>query len=204
MTLMRGPSRGGSPGGGSPIRRHKLAGSLVAIGSAAVVSVYTVGYISTQSSIDDLTAQLDTPAPVAAAPSTGRASTAPTATPVPSTRGAAAVPPNTTTRSIPPTPTPTPSTSASATAYKDGTYTGTGTSRHGDITVEVVITNGEIVSASVARCQTRYPCSDVNPLISAVLTDQSVPHVHVSGATDSSTAYKSAVTRALQQALAGV
>jgi uncharacterized protein with FMN-binding domain len=78
-----------------------------------------------------------------------------------------------------------------------------GTSRHGSITATVVIEGGEIMSASVTNCQTRYPCSDVNALVSAVLTNQTVPTTNVSGATDSSRAYKTAVTQALQKALTG-
>jgi uncharacterized protein with FMN-binding domain len=157
---------------------RKLAGGLLALGSSAVVSVYTLGYVSTQSSINDLSQQV-----------------AATASPAPSNQTVV------TPRSA---PTATPSTSAATAGYQDGTYTGTGNSRHGSITVSVVIKNGEITSASVSDCRTRYPCSDINPLISAVLTNQKVPTNHVSGATDSSTAYKSAVKAALQKALVGV
>src|SRR5690242_10345443 len=50
-----------------------------------------------------------------------------------------------------PSPASTPSVAATPTAvasgYKDGTYTGVGTSRHGDIQAQVVIQNGKIVSA---------------------------------------------------------
>jgi uncharacterized protein with FMN-binding domain len=164
--------------------RRKLSGGLLALGGAAVVSVYTVGYASSQSSIDDLTAQLElasptaTVAPAGGSSSTGRAATA--------------------------APTPAPSTATNASVrYVDGTYTGMGTSRHGSITATVVIEGGEIMSASVTNCQTRYPCSDVNALVSAVLTNQTVPTTNVSGATDSSRAYKTAVTQALQKALTG-
>jgi uncharacterized protein with FMN-binding domain len=164
--------------------RRKLSGSLLALGSAAVVSIYTVGYASTRSSLDDLTAQVETPIPTSTA--TQRAN-----------RPAASGTPR-------PAPTQAPATSPVSGKYADGTYTGTGTSRHGNITVTVVIKGGQITSAAVTNCATRYPCSDVNPLVSAVLTNQQVPTNHVSGATDSSTAYKTAVTRALQQAQAGV
>jgi uncharacterized protein with FMN-binding domain len=84
--------------------------------------------------------------------------------------------------------------------YKDGTYVGKGTSRHGDIQATVVITGGQIVSARVTRCQTRYPCSDVDQLVQEVVSIQAAPVHHISGASDSSRAYKQAVVNALAQA----
>jgi uncharacterized protein with FMN-binding domain len=84
--------------------------------------------------------------------------------------------------------------------YKDGTYVGLGTSRHGDIDATVVIQGGVIVSAKVTRCMTRYPCSDVTPLVSETTAIQATPVHHVSGASDSSRAYKMAVANALAQA----
>jgi uncharacterized protein with FMN-binding domain len=92
--------------------------------------------------------------------------------------------------------------SLSNVTYKDGTYTGSGNSRHGGMRVAVVIKDGKIVSANVASCSTRYPCSDVNPLIRAAISKQGVPASHVSGATDSSQAYRQALTNALKQAKA--
>ena len=86
--------------------------------------------------------------------------------------------------------------------YRDGTYTGTGNSRHGGMQVTVVIKGGKITSANVTSCGTRYPCSDVDPLIGAAISRQSVPVNHVSGSTDSSQAYRQALTSALKQAKA--
>jgi hypothetical protein len=45
--------------------------------------------------------------------------------------------------------------------WKDGTYTGWGYSRHGDIEAEVVIAGGRILSATISQCRTRYSCSVV-------------------------------------------
>ena len=79
-----------SPAPKQPTRR-KLSGSLLALGGAAVVSVYTVGYASSQSSIDDLASQLDVPAPAVTSapanntPSARSAGSRPTATPSPPT-----------------------------------------------------------------------------------------------------------------------
>ncbi|TFG40599.1 MAG: hypothetical protein E4H48_07405, partial [Syntrophobacterales bacterium] len=49
-------------------------------------------------------------------------------------------------------------------ASKDGAYTGYGTSRHGDIEASVVIEKGRILSASISKCYTRYPCSLISLL----------------------------------------
>ena len=85
--------------------------------------------------------------------------------------------------------------------FKDGTYTGWGTCRHGDIEASIVITNGRIVSARVSTCLTRYPCTPwLDPLPAQVLKRQS-PNVDiVSGATDSADAFYGAVYDALFKA----
>jgi len=91
-------------------------------------------------------------------------------------------------------------TAATTAAYKDGTYTGTGTSRHGNITASVVVQGGKIVSADITQCGTRYPCSDIASLPGQVVARQSAPVNLVSGATDSSHAYQGAIQNALMQA----
>jgi uncharacterized protein with FMN-binding domain len=102
-----------------------------------------------------------------------------------------------------PAPTPQPSTTPPASAaYKDGTYTGRGTSRHGDITATVVVKGGKIVSADVADCSTRYPCNLVQPLVTSVVSTQAAPTRRISGATDSSNAYRQAIGSALTSARA--
>lgn len=171
-------------------KSRKFAGSLAALSAAAVISIYTVGYASTASSIDDLAAQIPT---AAATTSTTTTSALPAGTPAPSTAAGRTAPL--------PTATAAPSTSGK---YVDGTYAGTGNSRHGSITATVVIAGGKITSASVTNCATRYPCSDVDALVKATVANQGVPTSNVSGATDSSNAYKTAVSSALQKALTGV
>jgi uncharacterized protein with FMN-binding domain len=84
--------------------------------------------------------------------------------------------------------------------YKDGTYTGWGTSRHGDIQAFVVIENGRIASATIAQCLTRYSCSWIAALPPQVAARQSPEVDYVSGATQSTNAFYYAVVDALAKA----
>jgi uncharacterized protein with FMN-binding domain len=96
-----------------------------------------------------------------------------------------------------------PATAASAalvSQYKDGTYTGWGTCRHGDIQARVVIQAGRIASATIAQCLTRYSCSWISPLPPQVVTRQSPETDYVSGATQSTNAFYYAVVEALTAA----
>jgi uncharacterized protein with FMN-binding domain len=77
---------------------------------------------------------------------------------------------------------------------------GTGSSRHGSIEATVVVEDGQIVSADITGCGTRWPCGRVSQLPARVLAAQSADVNYVSGATDSSQAYLRAVAAALQQA----
>ena len=84
--------------------------------------------------------------------------------------------------------------------YKDGTYLGWGTSRHGDIQAQVVIENGRIASATIAQCLTRYSCSVIEKLPPQVAERQSPETDYVSGATQSTNAFYYAVVEALSKA----
>jgi uncharacterized protein with FMN-binding domain len=85
--------------------------------------------------------------------------------------------------------------------YADGTYTGWGYSRHGDIEATVIIEEGRIASALISKCQTRYPCAGVvDHLPGQVLNRQRAKVDFVSGATQSSYAYEDAVAQALAKA----
>ena len=90
--------------------------------------------------------------------------------------------------------------SAPASQYKDGTYTGWGTCRHGDIQARVVIAGGRIASATIAQCLTRYSCSWISPLPPQVVVRQSPETDYVSGATQSTNAFYYAVIEALTAA----
>jgi uncharacterized protein with FMN-binding domain len=94
---------------------------------------------------------------------------------------------------VPPAP-------ASPAKWKDGTYTGWGTSRHGDIQASVVVEGGRIASASIAQCLTRYSCSWIAPLPPQVVSRQSPEVDYVSGATQSTNAFYYAVVDALSKA----
>ncbi|MEO6186813.1 MAG: hypothetical protein ABIP38_05110 [Steroidobacteraceae bacterium] len=84
--------------------------------------------------------------------------------------------------------------------WRDGTYTGWGTSRHGDLKVQVVIRDGRIVDASIASCETRYPCDVISEIIPQPVARQ-VPDVdRVSRATESADAYYYGLVEALKEA----
>ena len=84
--------------------------------------------------------------------------------------------------------------------YKDGTYFGWGTSRHGDIQAQVIIEGGRIASATIAQCLTRCSCSVIAKLPPQVAERQSPETDYVSGATQSTNAFYYAVVEALSKA----
>jgi len=84
--------------------------------------------------------------------------------------------------------------------YKDGTYTGWGYCRHGDLQASVTIDGGRIVSAKVVQCLTRYSCNWIEPLYPQVVLRQSAEVDYISGASESSDAFYDAVTEALKKA----
>jgi uncharacterized protein with FMN-binding domain len=91
-------------------------------------------------------------------------------------------------------------TTPAAPAYRDGTYYGWGTSRHGDIQAAVVVDGGRITSAKIAQCLTRYSCSWIAALPPQVISRQSPEVDYVSGATQSTNAFYYAVIDALAKA----
>jgi uncharacterized protein with FMN-binding domain len=113
--------------------------------------------------------------------------------------------PTATTTPVPPPPTP-PVDSTAKTAdtahvqLKDGTFSGWGTSRHGDIEAGVEIKNGHIVSAFIVQCLTQYSCSWIAALPPQVVARQSTEVDYVSGATQSSNAFYYAIVEALKKA----
>jgi uncharacterized protein with FMN-binding domain len=100
----------------------------------------------------------------------------------------------------PPAPVAVAPTAPARNTWKDGTYYGWGTSRHGDIQAAVVIDGGRIASATIAQCRTRYSCSVIDKLPPEVAQRQSPDVDYVSGATQSANAFYYAVVEALAQA----
>ncbi len=98
------------------------------------------------------------------------------------------------------TPAPVKPAPAPATTWKDGTYTGWGSCRHGDIQASVVIKAGRIESATISDCRTRYSCSVIDILPPEVPQRQSPEVDYVSGATQSANAFYYAVLDALSKA----
>ena len=251
----------------------KVANSLLALSSAAVLAVYSAGYVRTRAAADRFAAQADVRRParpperVVAPPAAPAVSAAVTPEPAAETNPAARAQrpqsgPQTATRSgrgvqpPPPgivadraarhaankaliasilgtgavtaesapaqpaaqAPEPAPATlpaaagspapepqaappeSSVAPRYKDGTYYGWGTSRHGDIQATGMIKEGKIVGAVISECLTQYSCSWISMLPQQVIDRQSADVDYVSGATQSASAFYYAVLNALKKA----
>ena len=233
----------------------KVAPRLVALSSAAVLTIYAAGYLRTRSAAerfaaDDARRIAGSPgagavtlalAPPQSVDSSSRASVSaspavpalaspghdvsvsarPNAplgpSPAPVAVAAAPVPTSTEVwTALPPTPpTAVPLANPATTdgdprtaeplaepraLYKDGTYSGWGTSRHGDIQATVVVEGGRIASAAITQCLTRYSCSWISMLPPQVVSRQSPEVDYVSGATQSTNAFYYAVLEALSKA----
>jgi uncharacterized protein with FMN-binding domain len=209
---------------------QKMASSLVALSSAAVLTVYAAGYLRTRPAaqrfaVESAQRRTESPAPPSPAPtsaasappqrtvstravSSGAVSPrpAPTSTAVPNAEPA---PASTESSTVPPSSAPVAVETTSPTVpeeeprtaeYKDGTYLGWGSCRHGDIQASVVIEGGRIVSAGIAQCLTRYSCSWIAALPGQVVSRQSTNVDYVSGATQSVDAFADAVADALAKA----
>lgn len=242
---------------------------LMALSSAAVLSVYGVGYVQTQSAADEIAgaesrrrpnpsgaraggpgqAVQFAPAPASSGPTESVTSAVPEpaalSTPVPAANPAAAPKPtaavaklatSTKTDASAATPAEAPvptlpvaavaapelpsvqsisqtaaALTSSATAialqapppksqWKDGTYLGWGTCRHGDIQASVTVADGKIAVAKIAQCWTRYSCNWLDPVVPQVVARQSPNIDYVSGATQSVDAFYYAVVDALSKA----
>jgi uncharacterized protein with FMN-binding domain len=84
--------------------------------------------------------------------------------------------------------------------YKDGTYTGWGSCRHGDLQAQITIEGGKITVARISQCLTRYSCDVIGRLPPEVLQRQSAEVDWVTGATQSADAFSYAVSDALSKA----
>jgi uncharacterized protein with FMN-binding domain/outer membrane murein-binding lipoprotein Lpp len=114
--------------------------------------------------------------------------------------------PGTTSNAAPSTSTAPAASTAPSTAtqstYKDGTYSGMGTSRRGNVWVDVTVNGGQIELVTITRSTLQYPVRDIAGLPAQVVAKQSAQVNIVSGATYSSQAFRTAVSQALQGARA--
>ena len=146
---------------------------LVALSASAITAIYLAGYAHTQPADAEIGAS---PAPLA---TVSRSPTQPARAVARAT--ATAVP--------------------AAAAYKDGTYTGQGSSRRGNVWVSVSVANGRIGSVTITRSTLQYPVRDIAGLPAQAVQRQSAQVDIVSGATYSSQAFRTAVSQALAQAV---
>lgn len=218
----------------------KLKGSLTALGTAAVLGIYSAGYALTEDAArrleeqfgtgaepplsPDVPAQVVTQVPVtdvldtvgsgpevAAAPeetapvpaaATASVTAAATDKPAPAPKPAATSAPASGAAVAANRADTTATELATTSPYRDGTYSSWGErTRHGEIEARVEISGGKITSATVVSCGMRWPCSDINRLIPRVAERQSTDVGIVTGATQSSDAFVTAVRAALIMAM---
>jgi uncharacterized protein with FMN-binding domain len=166
---------------------------LVALSASAVAAMYAAGMLSTRA-----VAQSEAGTTTAETPVVPTSTLSQVSTSTPSVVVGASV---TATPTTPATATPSASATESASAYADGTYTGTGTSRFGNVTVSVTTSGGVISNVQITKVTTSYPVSRIASLPTQVVQNQTANVNVVSGATYSSRAFKQAVQQALSQAL---
>ena len=192
---------------------------LVALSASAIAAIYMAGYLRTQAADASIAAAsvptfaaAATPVVAAAPPPPAATSTvqpivqraappatAPRAQPTPAPQ-AAAPPPQTQSRSQPTTQTQTQPQGQTQGQYKDGTFTGQGSSRRGDVWVSVEVQSGHIANVTITRSTLQYPLRDIAGLPAQVVQRQSAQVDIVSRATYSSQAFKQAVSQALSKA----
>lgn len=175
--------------------------------------VLTVALLPSPQSVQPPSSEPSTPAVVPIPPANETASMA--STPPAVVRATSIIPPSpvipaatTSTAAlpvalVPPTTVTVPATTPVAALvgkYKDGTYIGWGTCRHGDIQVGVVIKEGRIFSVLITQCLTRYDCDIIAKLPKQAVARQSADVDYVSGATQSTNAFYYAVVEALSKA----
>jgi uncharacterized protein with FMN-binding domain len=170
---------------------RRIHGGLVSASGAAVLAVYMAGYLRTETAANRFVAQVAHRRVAAYAPRRVKS----VAEGLHWDNAAAS----------PSAPDPVPSVEVTPAAvpahlHKDGTYTGWGFSRHGNIEAKVVIEQGRIASATISQCRTRYSCGVIDTLPPEVAQRQSPDVDYVSGATQSADAFYQAVVAALNKA----
>lgn len=204
------------------VTSERISNHLVVLSSAAVLAVYSAGYLRTRSAADRLAARdqaakqlaahaalVVAPAPAAPVPEPD-SSQASATEPAPGKNGESNSPPSAVRSKPKPARSSASGESASSSSaaastnpgarFKDGIYQGRGSCPHGDIVAQVAIRNGQIAYAGIADCLTRYSCSVIKDLPMQVVVRQSTGVDVVSGATESTEAFQDAVTDALSKA----
>lgn len=189
--------------GTGPRERHRVARTLnknlVALGSAAIVGIYALGYARTQSAASPASFAASLPPPAVAMASPPPTSIAPISAATAIARAIATAPPTAPAASASAPAAPAASARA-ASAYRDGTYDGSGSNRRGTLDVAVTIQNGAITGAQITRYDMYYSASRISRLPGEVVARQNAQVDMVSGATYSAQAFKQAVSQALLQA----
>src|SRR6266567_3088724 len=166
---------------------RKMTRRLVALSASAIATIYAAGFALTRTADAGLAVAASDP------PATATAAVSPQ-----STLGATPV-----VGASAPTATSNATSTATATStYKDGTYSGQGTSRRGGVNVSVTVQGGSITNVQITSVSTQYPVSRIASLPSAVIKQQSANVNVISGATYSSQAFNQAVQQALSLAQA--
>ena len=168
---------------------RRISTGLVTASSAAVLAVYTAGYLRTQSAADRFAKEVAHRRIASVAPRRVKsvsdglhwneaAVASSTAAPIESA----------------------PTAVKPEHSWKDGTFSGWGFSRHGNIEATVVIETGRIARAFISQCLTRYSCGVIDTLPPQVAERQGPDVDYVSGATQSADAFYEAVAAALAKA----
>ena len=191
--------------------KDRIHPGLVALSATAITAIYVAGYMRTQAADASIAA-------AASAASSPTALVAPAAAPGTTAAPTPVLPRRgdngqgvTSRRGVPPTPPPTtppapaaaavPSAAQSGPSYKDGTYTGQGSSRRGDVWVSITVAGSHITDVTITRSTLQYPLRDIAGLPDEVVQRQSAQVDTVSRATYSSQAFRSAVSQALTKAV---
>ncbi|MBV8087392.1 MAG: FMN-binding protein, partial [Chloroflexi bacterium] len=122
----------------------RMSKGMLALSSAAIASVYGVGYVVTQPAAVSMAAGV--------APASDSNAADPTATATTPASGTSA------------SPSAGPAGTTASAGLKDGTYSGTGWSRHGSVSVSVTVQNGKITAAPITGVTTRYSQSVISGL----------------------------------------
>jgi uncharacterized protein with FMN-binding domain len=155
---------------------QRLSRGIVSLAASAITAVYAAGYIHTQTADAALGAPASGAVTTASAPATAQPPALTTTNPAPASR--------------------------SGPILKDGTYTGVGTSRRGDVRVSLTVQGGRVASVNITGATTQYPTRFISNLPGQVVSRQTAQVDVVGGATYSSLAFRGAVQQALQRAQA--